>query len=132
MSRKSRKVSIKSDRDDKIKKHFKHLLKKYKGDYLLGSVWTNPVSGKQIKVTDKDRRLLKEVKSEMNIKGKRCSVTKSKTGNRDDLIKELRSYVRCLERKTGRNQDLSMERLKTESLSDIKKHLKFYRDNNDL
>jgi len=57
------------------------------------------------------------------------NVKKSVINNREDLIKEVRAYVK---KNTGRNQDLSIERLKTESLSDIKRHLKFYRDNNNL
>lgn len=95
-------------------------------------VWKHPITGNQVKTSDKAKKLFEEVKREMNIKGKRCNVKKSSTNKRDDLIKELRAYVKCWENKTGRNQDLSMERLKTESLADIKKHLKFYRDNNNL
>ena len=117
--------------DEKIKEYFRKVLKKY-DDYLFPSVWTHPITGKQVKTTDKTRELFEEVKREINVKGKRCNVKKSTTNNRKDLIKELRSYVKCWEKKTGRNQDLSMERLNTESLADIKKHLKFYRDNNIL
>jgi len=117
--------------DEKIKKYFRSKLKSHK-DYLLGSVWINPVSEKQVKVSDKAKRLFQEVKKELGVKGKRCNVKKSSTNKREDLIKELKAYVKCWEKQTGRYQDLSDERLKTETLSDIKKHLKFYRDNNDL
>lgn len=127
-SRRSSKTQRKSD-DDKIKEYFRRKLKK-QNDYLLTNVWIHPISGKPGPVSDKAKRLFKQAKDELNIRGKRCNVKKSKTNNREDLIKELKAYVKCWEKKTGRNQDLSSERLKEEPLSAIKKHLKFYRENN--
>jgi len=58
-----------------------------------------------------------------------CNTKKSEDDNKENLIKELRAYVKCWEKQTGRNQDLSLQRLKEESIKDIKKHLKFYREN---
>jgi hypothetical protein len=121
-----------SQEDEKIKKYFRSQLKKYKEDYLLGSVWKHPVTGNQVKISDKAKRLFKEVKNEMNIKNvKKCNIKKSKTNKRDDLVKELKAYVKCWEKSTGRNQDLSNDRIKTENLSEIKKFLRFYRKNNE-
>ena len=59
-----------------------------------------------------------------------CNVKTSPTDKKEDLIKELRAYVACWEKKTERNQDLPMARLKSESVAQIKKHLSFYRKNN--
>ncbi len=86
------------------KDHFRKQLKKY-DDYLLPSVWKHPITGNQVKLSDKAKRLFQEVKKEMQVKGKRCDVKKSSTNKREDLIKELRAYVKCWENKTGRNQD---------------------------
>jgi len=135
--RKSSKKSVRKStlkrlkNDEKIKAYFRDELKNY-NDYLFPSVWRHPVSRKQVRLTDRDRILFEEVKKELGIKGKRCNVKKSPTNKREDLIKELKAYVKCWEKKTGRNQDLSNERLKNDSLNQIKEHLKFYRENNDL
>jgi hypothetical protein len=60
--------------------------------------------------------------------GFKCkNVKRSRTDKKEDLIKELRSYVNCVEKKTGINQDMSLNRLRGESVSDIKRHLSFYR-----
>ncbi len=58
----------------------------------------------------------------------KCNVKRSPTNDKKDLIKELRAYVNCVEKKTTINQDMSLSRLRGESVSDIKRHLKFYRD----
>jgi hypothetical protein len=58
----------------------------------------------------------------------KCNIKRSPTNDKKDLIKELRGYVNCVEKKTTINQDMSLERLRGESVSDIKRHLKFYRD----
>ena len=125
------KRSVKKD-DEKLKLYFRKKLKANNNDYFLPPSWIHPLSGKPAKVTDKNKRLLEEVKKELGVKGKRCIVKKSPTDNRKDLEKELKAYVKCWEKKTGRNQDLSDERLKNENLNQIKNHLKFYRENNDL
>ena len=129
----SRKTLKRLKNDEKLKAYFRKKLKSYNGDYMLLNGWIHPISGKQARVSSKERRLFEEVKKEFGVKGKkRCNVKKSPTNKREDLIKEIKAYVKCWEKKTGRNQDLSNERLKNESLSQIKKHLKFYRENNDL
>jgi hypothetical protein len=58
----------------------------------------------------------------------RRSCKKSTENTREALIKELRCHVRYWERITRRNQDMSLERLRNEPLSFIKKQLKWYRD----
>ena len=58
----------------------------------------------------------------------KCNIKRSPTNDKKDLIKELRGYVNCVEKKTTINQDMSLERLRGESVSEIKRHLKFYRD----
>lgn len=121
VSRKSQRKSISSD-DEKIKSYFRRQFKKY-DNYVFGNIWKHPLTGKQGKTSNKARRLFDEVKKEVK-RGKMCNVERSKTNNRDDLIKELRSYSKCWEKKTGKNQDLSMERLKEEPLRDIKKTFK--------
>ena len=62
--------------------------------------------------------------------GRKYNCSRSKTNKREDLSKELKCHVRNWERITGRSQDLSNERIKLESLSGLKSHLKFYRKNN--
>jgi len=126
--RTQRKSSRKGD-DAKIIAYFKRLLKKYGKNYSLGGAWTHPITGNQVTVSDKAKRLLKEAKKEMDMNSKMCNVKRSPTNDKKDLIKEISSYVKCYERKTGTNQDLSSERLKTEPVSNLKKILKFYRNN---
>ena len=46
--------------------------------------------------------------------------------SREELIKNLRSFRDAWEKITGRNQDLSNERLKEESTDELKKLIKFY------
>jgi len=58
-----------------------------------------------------------------------CRVKRSPTDSKQDLIKEIRAYVNCWEKSTGRNQDLSLERLRGETVSQLKNHLKWYRNN---
>jgi|688.fasta_scaffold291896_2 hypothetical protein len=69
-------------------------------------------------------------KSRKSIKPVNCKVARSRTNKKSDLIKEVRSYVRCHERKTQVNHDLSMSRLKTESVAKLKKRLSLYRNYN--
>ena len=126
----SKKVLKGSKRDEAIKKYFRKRIKSYGKDYFLGSVWTHPISKKQVSIKDSDKKLFNQVKKEMKIGGQRCNVKRSPTDKKEDLIKELRAYVRCWENKTTVNQDLSMSRLKSESVGQIKKHLSFYRKNN--
>lgn len=130
LKRSPKKVLKGSKRDEAIKKYFRKEIKSYGKDYFLGSVWKHPISKKQVGIKDSDRKLFKQVKKEMKISGKRCNVKRSPTDKKEDLIKELRAYVRCWEKKTTRNQDLPMSRLKSESVGQIKKHLSFYRKEN--
>ena len=58
----------------------------------------------------------------------KCNVKRSPTDKKEDLIKELRAYVNCVEKKTTINQDMSLQRLRGETVSQIKSHLKFYRN----
>jgi hypothetical protein len=46
--------------------------------------------------------------------------------DREEVVKELRSFRNAWEKITTRDQDLSNERLKEESLTDLRKLLKFY------
>jgi hypothetical protein len=57
----------------------------------------------------------------------KCKVKRSPTNDKKDLIKELRAYANCWEKATGTNQDMSLERLRSETVSDLKRHLKHYR-----
>ena len=118
-----------SKKNDKIRAYFKRFLKKEKEPFL-GSVWEHPVTKKYGKIPDSARKIYNEVKKEMKISGTRCKVAKSRTNKKEDLIKEIRGYVNCYERKTKMNQDLPMSRLKGESVAQLKKHLSFYRSNN--
>ena len=58
-----------------------------------------------------------------------CRIKRSPTDSKKDLIKEIRAYVNCWEKATGTNQDLSLERLRGETVSQLKNHLKWYRNN---
>jgi hypothetical protein len=62
--------------------------------------------------------------------GRKYRCHRAKTNTKEDLAKELRCHVRNWERITGRNEDLSNERIKQETISNLKKHLSFYRKNN--
>ena len=131
-SRKSTKRSSKSSlskKNDKIRAYFKRFLKKEKEPFL-GTVWEHPVTKIYGKIPDSARKIYNELKKEMKISGTRCKVAKSRTNKKEDLIKEIRGYVNCYERKTKMNQDLPMSRLKGESVAQLKKHLSFYRSNN--
>jgi hypothetical protein len=57
----------------------------------------------------------------------KCHVKRSPTNSKQDLIKEIRAYANCWEKATGKNQDMSLERLREEKVSDLKRHLKWYR-----
>jgi hypothetical protein len=46
--------------------------------------------------------------------------------DREEVVKELRSFRNAWEKITTRDQDLSNERLKEETLTDLRKLLKFY------
>ena len=122
------KISL-SKKNDKIRSYFKRFLKKEKEPFL-GNVWEHPVTGIYGKIPDSAIKIYNELKKEMKIGGTRCKVAKSRTNKKSDLIKEIRSYVKCYERKTKINQDLPMSRLNSESVSQLKKHLSFYRKNN--
>jgi len=129
-SRKSRRKTSRkshSSNDAKIISYFKDELNKNKY-YSLGGAWKHPITGNQVTVRDKHVRLLKQAKKELGIGNDFiCKVKRSPTNKKEDLIKEIRAYVRCYEKETGRNQDLSLERLNSESVSKLKSHLKFYR-----
>ena len=129
-SKSKSKRSVKTKKEEKIKKYFRSEIKKYGDDYFLGSVWRHPITNKQVRITDRDKTLFKQVKKELNITGVRCKVKRSPDDKKENLIKELRSYVKCWEKRTTRNQDLPLSRLKSESVPQIKKHLSFYRSNN--
>jgi hypothetical protein len=62
--------------------------------------------------------------------GRKYKCTLAKKNTKEDLSKELKCHVRNWGRITGRDQDLSNERIKQESFAGIKGHLKFYRKNN--
>ena len=62
-----------------------------------------------------------------NIAEFKCNVKKAKSNTKEALIKEIRSYVNCVEKKTGRNQDMSLARLREEPVSQLKQFLSFYR-----
>jgi hypothetical protein len=75
------------------------------------------------------RRSRKSVKKS-SFRPTNCKVARSRTNKKSDLIKEIRSYVKCHERKTQINQDLPMSRLNSESVPQLKRHLSFYRKYN--
>lgn len=77
----------------------------------------------------KRRKTVKDVARKNSGKKRSASCKKSASTRREDLIKELRCHVKYWEKVTRKNQDMSMERLKEEPLSKIKKHLKWYRSN---
>jgi adenylate kinase/ribonuclease R len=62
--RSQRKSSRKGD-DAKIIAYFKRHLKKYGRNYSLGGAWIHPITGNQVRVSDKAKRLLKQAKKEM-------------------------------------------------------------------
>ena len=78
----------------------------------------------------KSIRRFKSRKSRAAIRPINCKVARSRTNKKEDLVKEVRGYVRCHERKTQVNHDLSMARLKTESVAKLKKRLSIYRNYN--
>lgn len=78
----------------------------------------------------KSIRRFKSRKSSAALRPTNCKVARSRTNKKSDLIKEIRSYVKCHERKTQINQDLPMSRLNSESVPQLKRHLSFYRKYN--
>jgi len=60
--------------------------------------------------------------------GSECNI-KRRPNTKQGMIQEIRDYVVCVERLTDRNQDMELSRLKTEPVSNLKKFLKFYRNN---
>ena len=62
-----------------------------------------------------------------NIAEFKCNVKKAKSNTKEALIKEIRSYVNCVEKKTGTNQDMPLSRLREEPVSQLKQFLSFYR-----
>ena len=82
----------------------------------------------------KSRKSIRRFKSRKSVKKSlrptNCKVARSRTNKKSDLIKEIRSYVRCHERQTQINQDLPMSRLNSESVPQLKRHLSFYRNYN--
>jgi hypothetical protein len=54
------------------------------------------------------------------------SNVKYKTLNKNELVKLIRKITVAWEKKTGRNQDLSLDRLKEETIPELKKHMKWY------
>ena len=63
--RRSPKKSSRKGDDAKIIAYFKRHLKKYGRNYSLGGAWIHPITGNQVTVSDKARRLLKQAKKEM-------------------------------------------------------------------
>jgi hypothetical protein len=54
------------------------------------------------------------------------SNVKYKTLIKSELVKLIRKIAVAWEKKTGRNQDLSLDRLKEETIPELKKHMKWY------
>jgi hypothetical protein len=80
------------------------------------------------KRSSRRRKTVSDIKRANQGKVFRRPCKKSIENTREALIKELRCHARYWERVTTRNQDMSLERLRDEPLSFIKKQLKWYRN----
>lgn len=83
----------------------------------------------QTKSSSKKASKRRSRRTRKNIPEFKCNVKKTKSNTKDALIKEVRSYVNCVEKKTGKNQDMELSKLREEPVSSLKTILKFYRKN---
>ena len=131
VSRKSRKASRKTSRKVSRKTSRKASRKSRKASRKTSRKVSRKTSRKASRKSRKASRKTsrKTSRKSRNLK-KKYNCPRAETNKREDLVKELKCHVRNWERITGISEDLSDERIKSESVSSLKNHLKFYRDNN--